>query len=416
MKKILVVLVVALGVSLLSTCTQEAKRKPEIERPQPEKGEERRPTESSKELSVVTKALDYLAHTQRPDGFWEAGNGGTIVATSLAGLAFLASGSTLKDGPYAENLRKAAKGVSDFIKQHYGGGIGEDEGSEGSRTGWHLSFAAMFLSEVYRIENTPELKQVLQLLVKSIQQTQLDDGGWSHAKWLGAGPFAYGSFATMTTWNLFALGLLKKAGFEVLENSIKKGADYLEKCTHPDGSIDYNMLDQRHLGMKIPRRGAAGRTLGAIFTFACTGQKAELRAKMAEYIERTGIKRIKFNESYTMLGHEPHFYLTAALGSWSLGKKSWENYLEVYQDKILEMFEPDKGQFKLETVGTPGTEKIPLILANGLIGSSGGINWTTATYALILQMETKKLKFLQELDVPTQASKEKPKEKLEIEK
>src|SRR5262249_31041006 len=57
----------------------------------------------------VRKGLDYIAKHQNRDGSWSA-NGGQypISVTALAGMALLMEGSTVTQGKYSENIRKAA--------------------------------------------------------------------------------------------------------------------------------------------------------------------------------------------------------------------------------------------------------------------------------------------------------------------
>src|SRR5260370_38656658 len=58
---------------------------------------------------VVNKGLAWVAKTQHRDGHWDA-NGGQYptTMTALGGMVLLMEGSTIKDGKYPENIRKAA--------------------------------------------------------------------------------------------------------------------------------------------------------------------------------------------------------------------------------------------------------------------------------------------------------------------
>src|SRR5205807_6981818 len=58
---------------------------------------------------TVTKGLEWLAKNQHKDGYWTAAKGQYPTAiTALAGMAFLAEGSSTGKGKYADNLRRAA--------------------------------------------------------------------------------------------------------------------------------------------------------------------------------------------------------------------------------------------------------------------------------------------------------------------
>lgn len=60
-----------------------------------------KPEDTRKYQPRIDKGLKWLAERQEKNGRWqESGNEKTVQATSLAGLAFLAAGSTLEEGKY----------------------------------------------------------------------------------------------------------------------------------------------------------------------------------------------------------------------------------------------------------------------------------------------------------------------------
>ena len=61
---------------------------------------------------TVTKGLDWLVKMQQRDGHWE-GHGGQYqgAMTALCGMAFLMEGSTIHNGKYAANVRKAPTSI-----------------------------------------------------------------------------------------------------------------------------------------------------------------------------------------------------------------------------------------------------------------------------------------------------------------
>src|SRR5271166_2093401 len=66
---------------------------------------------------TVKKGLDYLARTQFKDGHWE-GVGGqyAISMTALSGMAMLCEGSTIREGKYRDNIRRAANWLMDRVQ------------------------------------------------------------------------------------------------------------------------------------------------------------------------------------------------------------------------------------------------------------------------------------------------------------
>src|SRR5262249_35923056 len=62
----------------------------------------------AKYQEAISKGLDWLARQQFPDGHWEAQGGQYPVAmTGLGGMAFLMEGSTIREGKYQQQIRKA---------------------------------------------------------------------------------------------------------------------------------------------------------------------------------------------------------------------------------------------------------------------------------------------------------------------
>ena len=67
--------------------------------------------------AAVSRALDYLARSQRRQGFWEANSGQYRVAmTALAANALLCEGSTTTRGKYARNIRNAVDYLVDTAR------------------------------------------------------------------------------------------------------------------------------------------------------------------------------------------------------------------------------------------------------------------------------------------------------------
>ena len=95
---------------------------------------------------VISKGLGYLARVQHRDGHWDA-NGGTYptTMTALAGLAMLMEGSTIREGKYKDNIRRAA----DWLMAHSmpNGMIGNPNiPGEAGRYMYGHGFATLFLS------------------------------------------------------------------------------------------------------------------------------------------------------------------------------------------------------------------------------------------------------------------------------
>jgi hypothetical protein len=128
----------------------------------------------------VSRGLARLAELQDSNGsFTRGGNQSVQIAiTSLSGLAFLASGSTVDKGPYSTNVRRAMNYLLSMQDANTGYITGD-----GSRIHGH-GYASLFLAQLYgSLENREEkqrVQQALRLAVNCIQNGQTQWGGWGY--------------------------------------------------------------------------------------------------------------------------------------------------------------------------------------------------------------------------------------------
>ncbi len=134
---------------------------------------------------AVEKGLDWLASKQHEKGFWGAnGDQYPITMTGLAGMALLMEGSTIKEGKYAENIRKAVEWLMDKSQDGARDGLIGDTSlpQEAGRYMYGHGFATLFLASVYGDETDPKkrekLKDILTRAVKYIGNAQSSQGGW----------------------------------------------------------------------------------------------------------------------------------------------------------------------------------------------------------------------------------------------
>ena len=102
---------------------------------------------------AVQKGLEYLAKQQHRDGHWE-GNGGQYqgAMTALCGMAFLMEGSTIRDGKYTANVRKAV----DWMMSHaQNNGMLGNANRANERLGGELEEGADGLLVLRKLEPTP---------------------------------------------------------------------------------------------------------------------------------------------------------------------------------------------------------------------------------------------------------------------
>lgn len=325
----------------------------------------------------AAESLAYLAKAQNGDGSFETKYGGTngqVVVTCLAGLAFLASGSTPTDGPYAKNIARAAEYVEKNCgkEMDFGGmGGGQMGGGNWNQTNWAYAYSPVFLGEVYRIAPSAELKAKLEEMMQAIAKNQEQSGGWAHGP---GGPNALGylELQIVGNWCLTALGTLKRLGFKVPQACVDRGVAYAISTSEGDGGVGYS----DRAGQK--GMGDPGRTAGCIWAFSLLGlQKNPFYAKMAGFFKRTmdGVPN----------GHvSPVMHFTAsAFACMHLGGAYWKQFMDLFRLEILAARRPD-GTFSARP-----TEESEQLHSN--TDREMGPIWTTASYALILQLPKGKL-------------------------
>jgi len=192
---------------------------------------------------TVENGLKWLASQQnKNDGHFEA-NGGQYptTMTALAGMSFLMEGSTLREGKYSENIRKAVDWFMD--RSQANGLLGNPANpTESSRYMYGHGFGLLFLSSVYGEEEDGDRRKKLEkMLTKAVEfcgKSQTNRGGWGYVSAADGGNFDEGS---VTITQLQALRAARNAGIVVPKTIIDKAVKYLKDCTTPRGGIIYSL-------------------------------------------------------------------------------------------------------------------------------------------------------------------------------
>jgi hypothetical protein len=196
----------------------------------------------AKYREVTRKGLEWLVKQQFRDGHWEA-NGGTYPTsmTALAGMALLMEGSTLREGKYADNLRRATDWVMDRSQRN--GMIGNPNNpTESQRYMYGHGFGVLFLASVYGEEEDGDrrktLEEILTRGVEFIGKAQTPRGGWGYLTSADGNGFDEGS---VTITQVQALRAARNAGIVVPKSIVDKAHDYLQKCTTQRGGVIYSL-------------------------------------------------------------------------------------------------------------------------------------------------------------------------------
>jgi hypothetical protein len=195
--------------------------------------------------AAITRGLEWLVKMQQRDGHWE-GNGGQYqgAMTALCGMAFLMEGSTIHDGKYAANVRKAVDWMMSHAQNN--GMLGNsNRANERERYMYGHGFSLLFLACVYGEEEDSDRRTKLEdILNRGVQFTgkaQTSRGGWGY---VAGGCNTEGDDldeGSVTITQAQALRAARNAGISVPGSIIDKAITYLKKSTGPNGGVIYSL-------------------------------------------------------------------------------------------------------------------------------------------------------------------------------
>lgn len=340
----------------------------------------------------VRKGLEYLVKHQFKDGHWGAnGDQYPVSMTALAGLALLMEGSTIREGKYSTQIRKAADWCMDRSMRgnNRDGLIGNPEHpTETGRYMYGHGFATLFLACVYGDEEDRErrekLKDILTRAVKYIGNAQSTQGGWFYTSAKDGHDQDEGS---VTITQMQALRAARNAGIPVSKAVIKKGHDYLKNSTTPRGGVVYSL---GRGGVGAPAGGERpALTAAAIACLFSAGEyKDDLVKKWFKYCQ-TAIPYA--NGGVARIGHDEytHYYYAQAL--YILGDEGWER-----------MFGSTAENQRLTWSGYRAAMFDNLVRTQNADGSwpgGGGFSvgpvYSTAIYCAMMQLDKATLPFYQ---------------------
>lgn len=224
--------------------------------PAPVPAQDKKPDDLKKRTEdSIERGLEWLKKTQAQDGHWAAQGGQyPTTMTALAGMCFLMEGSTLKEGKYSDQVKKAVEWFLAPNRQQPNGLIGDIRNpTESTRYMYGHGFGTMFLASAYGEEEDKDQREKLEKCLKKavefigkaqtnkkyrkVEGKEVDVGGWGYVSAADGGNFDEGS---VTITQLQALRAARNAGIQVSKEVIQKATDYLEACTTPNGGVIYS--------------------------------------------------------------------------------------------------------------------------------------------------------------------------------
>jgi hypothetical protein len=273
---------------------------------------------------VVGKGLEYVVKQQLRDGHWEGNGGGyPTTITSLCGMALLMEGSTLREGKYAEPVRKAVDWLMERSQRN--GLLGNPNNpTEAVRYMYGHGYSLLFLAQVYGEEEDGDRRHKLEeLLTRAVDFTgkaQTPRGGWGYVSSADGGGFDEGS---VTITQVQALRAARNAGIVVPKSIIDRAHEYLKNCTTPNGGVIYSLAHGSAFnGAERPPLTAAA--------IACLFNAGEYKSELAKKWLRFCQRAIPIDKSGSdSFGHweYTHYYYAQAL--YVLGD---EGYAKMFPD------------------------------------------------------------------------------------
>jgi hypothetical protein len=328
---------------------------------------------------AIDKGLDWLKKNQAEDGSW-SGRGGqyTVSMTALAGMAFLMEGSTLRDGKYRDNVRKAADWLMD--RQQPSGLIGNPAiYNEGGRYmyghGYGMLFLASLVGEEDNEKRRRDLVRILEKAARFSYEAQTSKGGWGYVSAKDSAHFDEGS---VTITQLQGLRACRNAGVIVPAEAIKNAIDYLRQSTSENGDVIYSLTTRRKA--ISPALTAAAICCG----FSAGEYDSPLVKKWFRYC-RTAIPNPSETFGGRRIGHDEytHYYWSQAV--YVLGEDRW-----------AKMFPADRPGDAVTWKAWRKSLFDYLVRSQDADGSWTSNNWTanrvgpvyvTAVYTCVLQLD-----------------------------
>ena len=275
-----------------------------------------------KTQEAIDRGLTWLGKRQilsgRNEGaFGHSGYPGGVAVSSLAGLAFMCSGSPPGQGPLGKNIDRSVKFITGCV-QETGyisvPGVGQDNM-------YGHGFGMLFLSEAYGMMDQDDadahVGDKLRKAVKLTCQCQNDAGGWRYS------PTKSDADLSITICQIMGLRAARDAGIHVPDEVREKCIDYVKKSQNADGGFRYQISSGGSSTFPLTAAGIVSLYSAGIYD----GEPIDKALKwLMNYLPGKG----SMNTSYFFYGH---YYAVQAM--WHAGGDYWRQWYPAIRDTLL---------------------------------------------------------------------------------
>ena len=331
----------------------------------------------------IEAALKWLQDHQDEDGRWDAdgfmkhdegpekcdgpGNGVHDVGVSgLALLAFLGDGSTLRSGPYKENLKRGIKWLKD--NQQENGLFGNNASSDFI---YDHAIAAYAMTEAYGLSQYSLLKTPAQKGINYLESHRNPYSVWRYQ------PRDNDNDTSVTGWCIMACESGRYFGLQVDEQTLKLCIVWLDSVTDLTGHCGYTKMGEpssRHPGdhgTRFPiEKGEALTAVGLFCRFFLDQDPKEvpvMKAAADLILAHPPVWDVQGGA----IDHYYWYYATYAL--YQMGGRHWSEWSKRLTDAVV------KQQRKEPECAAGSWDPI------GVWGEDGGRVYSTAILALTLE-------------------------------
>jgi Prenyltransferase and squalene oxidase repeat len=265
---------------------------------------------------AIQTGLGWLARNQNSDGSFGTGTyRGNIAVTSLAGLAFMSSGSSPGRGPYGGPIDKALAFVMDNTSAS---GFISVPGSMTHGPMYSHGFGTLFLAEAYGMTHRPEIREKLQKAVRLIINSQNNEGGWRYQ------PVKHDADLSVTICQINALRAARNAGLYVPKDTVEGCIRYVKQSQNPDGGFRYMLSGGP--SSEFPRSAAGVVALQSAGEY----DTKEIREGIA-YLRN-------YNQGLRIGRRNNHYFYGqyyAAQAMWIHGGEAWAEWFPTVREELL---------------------------------------------------------------------------------